>query len=262
MASDTTPHQQRADERGGPARRALGSRANDVRGPSGPRESLRLFVFCAPRRVLRERRGRVSSDPSRSVGLTARGRAQARQLGAQLAHLNIDLAVCTRFLRTQQTLDVALSGRLPPVLIDAGFDEIRAGDFDGQPIEAYWSWRQHHSRSERFPRGESVDEALLRYANTLRRLLSRTEMVTLLVVHGFALRHIAAAATTSSSQSFHSSFANALPYLFDECAIERAAAGLEASAQSDLAEHPRGAATLERGDTFAALEPRDSVARE
>jgi hypothetical protein len=42
-----------------------------------------------------------------------------------------------------------------------------------------------------------VDEALLRYANALRRLLSRTEAVTLLVVHEFA-RHIAGAAAAAS----------------------------------------------------------------
>jgi broad specificity phosphatase PhoE len=222
--------------------------------------TLRLFVFARHADSSANVANVLSSDPARSVGLTARGRAQAHQLGAQLAHLHVDLAVCSRLLRTQQALDVALRGRQVPVVIDANFDEIRAGDFDGQPIEAYWSWEQHHTGSERFPRGESIDEALLRYANALRRLLSRTEMVTLLVVHEFALRHIAAAATTSSaSQSFRPSFANALPYLFDECAIERAAAGLEASAQSDLAERPRGAATLERGDTFAASEPRHST---
>jgi broad specificity phosphatase PhoE len=191
----------------------------------------------------------ISSDPGGSEGLTARGRAQARRLGAQLATLDIDLAVCSCFLRTRQTLDVALRGRPVSVLINAGFDEVRAGDFDGQPIEAYWSWEEHHAESERLPRGESVDEALLRYANALRRLLSRTEPVTLLVVHELAVRHIAEAATTSSSPSSQASIANALPYLFDERAIERAAADLEESSQSDLAEHGRGAATCERGDT-------------
>jgi broad specificity phosphatase PhoE len=138
------------------------------------------------------------------------------------------------------------------VLIDAGFDEVRAGDFDGQPIEAYRSWEQQHTESERLPRGESVDEAQLRYANALRRLLSRAEPVTLLVVHEIALRHIASAATTSSSPFSQASVANAIPYLFDEHAVERAAADLEESVQSDLAEYGRGAATAERGDTVTA----------
>jgi broad specificity phosphatase PhoE len=193
----------------------------------------------------------VSSDPARSVGLTARGRAQARQLGDQLAALDIDLAVCTSFLRTQETAGIALHGRRIPVLIDRGFDEVRAGDFDAKPIETYWSWERDHTGSDRFPRGESVDEALLRYSSALRRLLSRTESVTLLVVHEFALRRIVVAATTPSS-AFHTRFANALPYLFDEHAIERAAAGLKESAKSDLPARGRSARTRGRGETFAS----------
>ena len=173
----------------------------------------------------------VSSDPARRVALTVRGRTQARQLGAQLANLGVDLAVSSCFLRTQLTLELGLRGRPVRVLIDQGFDEIRAGDFDGEPIEAYWSWDRSHTQSERFPRGESVDEALLRYAHALRRLLSRTEPVTLVVVHEFALHHITAAATTSPSLFPHPHFANALPYLFDGSAIERAAVGIAESAQ-------------------------------
>jgi broad specificity phosphatase PhoE len=160
-----------------------------------------------------------------------------RQLGAELANLAIDLGVCTRFLRTRQTLEVALGGRDIPVVTDPGFDEIRAGDLEGQPIQAYWSWNEHHTGSERFPHGESVNEALLRYANALRRLVLRPESGTLLVVHEFALRRIAAAATTSSSLSSSPPFANALPYLFDEGAIQRAAFGLEASVRSGPTEH-------------------------
>jgi hypothetical protein len=56
--------------------------------------------------------------------------------------------------------------------------------------------------------------------------LSRTETVTLLVVHEFALRQIAEAATTPSSLSSIVAIANGLRYLFDERAIERAAASL------------------------------------
>jgi broad specificity phosphatase PhoE len=100
---------------------------------------VRLFVFARHAESSANVTGVVSSDPSHSVALTARGRAQACQLGAQLANLEIDLAVCSRFLRTQQTLELALQGRQVPVVIDADFDEVQAGDFDGEPIESYWS---------------------------------------------------------------------------------------------------------------------------
>lgn len=234
---------------GGARPRQLERRAGGVRAPSRP-QPVRVFVFARHAESTANVARVVSSDPARAVGLTARGRAQARRLGAQLAALDVELAVCTSFLRTQETVALALGGRPIPVLIDRGFDEIRAGDFDGKPITAYWSWEQNHAASDRLPRGESVNEALLRYANALRRLSSRTEAVTLLVIHEFALRRIAAAATTPSSLS-DPRFANTHSYLFDERAIERAAAGLEESAQSDLTVHGRRVVTSRRDDTLA-----------
>ena len=61
----------------------------------------------------------MSSDPAHGPGLTARGRAQALRLGAQIANLEIDLAVCTRFLRTRATVDLALHARTVPLLVAA-----------------------------------------------------------------------------------------------------------------------------------------------
>jgi broad specificity phosphatase PhoE len=206
--------------------------------PGATSPAVRVFVFTRHAESSANIAGVVSSVPSGSAGLTARGRAPARQLGTQLANIEIDLAVCTRFLRTQQTAELALQARRVPLLIDAGFAEVRADDFDGQPIETYWSWEQEHSASDRLPHGESRKEALLRHADALGRLLSRTEQVTLLVVHEFALRHIAAA-TMSASPTAQPSFANAVPYLFDEEAIERAAAYIGHFFQADLDRHRR-----------------------
>jgi broad specificity phosphatase PhoE len=79
------------------------------------------------------------------------------------------------------------------------FDEIRAGDLDGARTGAYWSWRDQHTAADRPPHGESIDDALRRYAGALRRLLAREEQVTLVVIHEIALRSIAAAASTSTS---------------------------------------------------------------
>ena len=66
------------------------------------------------------------------------------------------------------------------------------------------------------------------------------------MIHEFALRHIVKAATPPGSLPE----GNALPYLFDERAIEQAAAGLEKLAHSDLAEH-RDAVAFEPGDAVA-----------
>ena len=200
---------------------------------------LRLFVFARHAESVANPANMLNSNPSQPVELTARGRTQARALGAQLANLHVDLAVGTRLLRTQQTIDIALDGRQVPTLIEPGFDEIRAGDLEGARIEAYRSWRDQHTLGDHLPHGESIQDALRRYADALRRLLDRTETVTLVVIHDLALRYIAAAAATSSSPVNGTAFPNAVPYLFDEPAARRAATSLAALASSAQSQSDR-----------------------
>jgi len=191
--------------------------------------ALRLFVFARHAESTANAEHVLSSDPSRPVALSARGQAEARVLGIQLANVHVDLAVGTRLLRTQQTIDIALQGRQVPVLIEPDFDELRGGDLDGGPIEAYRSWRHQHSLSDRLPHGESPADALRRYANALRRLLARTETITLAVIHELGLRNIVTGAADGSRWP-DMAFANAVPFLLDEDAVRRAAASLDAMA--------------------------------
>ena len=192
----------------------------------------RLFVLARHAESTANTMLALSSDPARPVALTERGRAQARALGAQLANVHIDLAVGTRFQRTQETIGIALDGRRVPVLIEPGLDELRAGDLDGAPMETFWSWRRQHTMSDRLPHGESPDDALRRYASALRRLLARTEPVTLVVLHESALRNIALAADADGSPLPPGAVGNAIPFLFDEHAVSRAATSLDVMAIS------------------------------
>ena len=194
---------------------------------------MRLFIFARHGESAANVGGVVSSDPGHGASLTSRGRAQARCLGAQIANLEIDLAVCTRFLRTRETADLALHGRTVPLLIEPDLDEINTGAFDGAPIRAYWAWREQHSSSDRFPGGESLDEAVRRYADGLQRLLAREQAVTLIVAHEHALRHVAEAAGRVRAGR---AIANALPYLFDENAVRSATQCLYALAPSGARE--------------------------
>jgi broad specificity phosphatase PhoE len=194
-----------------------------------PADMLRLFVFARHAESAANAADVLNTNPSQPVALTARGRTQARALGAQLAHLHVDLAVGTRLLRTRQTIDLALDSRQVPTLIESGFDEIRAGDLEGARIEAYRSWRGQHTAADRLPHGESIGDALQRYAGALRRLLGRKEKVTLVVIHEIALRYITAGAATGLSPLNDTAFPNAAPYLFDEPAVRRAAASLAAA---------------------------------
>lgn len=189
---------------------------------------LRLFVFVRHAESAANARQVLNTDPSRPVPLTDRGRAQARALSAQLANLPIDLAISSRLPRAQETMSIALGGREIPVLTEPGFDEIRAGDLDGEPIQAYWDWLGQHAASDQMPHGESLDGALQRYADALRRLLARAAPVTLVVTHELALRHIAAAAAPGNPPWSGAEVAHAVPYLFDSRALQRAAVGLAA----------------------------------
>jgi broad specificity phosphatase PhoE len=180
---------------------------------------MRLFVFARHAESAANLDHALNTDPARPIGLTPRGRAQARRLGERLADVDVQLAVTTNFLRTQQTAELALQGRDVPFLIEPDLDEIRAGLFDGKPIDAYWAWKERHSPRDRFPGGESLHQAIQRSAAALYRLLERSEPVTLVVAHELALRWI----TDADSE-----IPNAVPYLLDEDAVRRAALRLDA----------------------------------
>jgi broad specificity phosphatase PhoE len=192
---------------------------------------MRLFVLARHGESSANAAGLLSSDPSRPIGLTPRGREQARQLGEQLANLDIELVVATDFVRTRETAELAMQGRDIPLVVEPDLDEIRAGAFDGKPISSYWTWKEQHARSERFPLGESLDDATRRYANALRRLLARSEAVTLIVGHELEIRYIAeAAAGADTLGRSEIRIANAAPYLFDESAVRNAVDRLDALA--------------------------------
>jgi broad specificity phosphatase PhoE len=194
---------------------------------------MRLFIFARHAESALNAAGLLSSDPSRPIGLTRHGTEQARRLGQQLANVDIDLAVATRFLRTSKTVELALHGRAIPVVVEPDLDEIRAGGFDGKPISAYWAWKAEHGRDEHFPHGESLDDAARRYAGALRRLLGRPEAVTLIVGHELAIRYIVEAAVGANTLGLSETrIANATPYLFNETALRTAAERLVALASS------------------------------
>jgi broad specificity phosphatase PhoE len=199
--------------------------------PGSSAQSMRLFIFARHAESALNAAGLLGSDPSRPTGLTPHGTEQARRLGQQLANVNIDLAVATRFLRTRETVELALQGRDIPLLVEPDLDEIRAGGFDGKPLSAYWAWRDEHGRGERFPDGESLDDAVRRYADALWRLLGRSEAVTLIVGHELAIRYIVEAAAGANTLGLSEMrIANATPYLLDETALRTAAARLDALA--------------------------------
>jgi probable phosphoglycerate mutase len=170
---------------------------------------------------------RVSGDPSIPVGLTEKGRNEARLLGQQLAHVPLELCVHTRFSRTRETAEIALAGREVPFEVEPLFDDIKVGELEGKTLDDYRAWKREHGRSDDFPGGESLDDAARRYAKAYGKLLERPEQSILVVTHEIPLRYAINAADDSDDLDGPAhQLANATPYLFDERAMKRAMEGI------------------------------------
>jgi phosphoserine phosphatase len=190
---------------------------------------MRLFIFARHAESCANVTHSLSSDPAKPIDLTPRGVRQARFLGQQLANLAIEEAVCSRFLRTRRTIEVALGN--VHIRVDRDLDEIDAGSLDGASIEEYRTWTTHHAPSEQLPGGESQNETARRLCSGFRRLLYGEDRVTVVVCHAGAIRTLLEAAGRAPRGEIH----NATPYLFDETALRRSLAHLEASIRLEAA---------------------------
>jgi probable phosphoglycerate mutase len=164
----------------------------------------------------------VNGDPALDKGLSEQGIEEAQRLAGQLAALPLDLVAVSPFPRALQTANIALDGREVPHLVDDDLGDVRIGELEGESLDAYRAAPAHSDRKERFPGGESLDEAALRYARAFERLLSRDEAVTFVVCHEIPVRYlINAAAGSGELNGPHRYVANAAPYLFDEASLQR-----------------------------------------
>ena len=185
---------------------------------------MRLFVLSRHAHSTLNVAGRVNGDPTVPVPLTKDGEEQARQLGAQLANVPLELCVHTSFTRTRETAQLALEGREIPFVEEPLLDDIDVGDLEGAMIEEYRAWKAKHARDEPFPGGESLDDAARRYTQAFERLLARPERHVLVVCHEIPLRYALNAVGGSSDLDGPAhQIANAAPYLFDEQQLQRAA---------------------------------------
>jgi broad specificity phosphatase PhoE len=192
---------------------------------------VRLIVLTRHAHSTLNEAHRVNGDPNVPVAITETGRAQAEQLGQQLAQIPIELCVHTRFGRTQETADEVLRGRVVPRLEEPLLDDIDVGDLEGVTLDEYRDWKRERARSDSFPGGESLDDAARRYARAYERLLERSEQALLVICHEIPVRYaLNAAAGSDDLDGPAHSIPNATPYLFDEEALARAAARIRSLA--------------------------------
>src|SRR5881394_1493288 len=139
---------------------------------------MRLFLVARHGQSLFNVDQVVNGDPALDRGLSEQGIEEAERLAGQIAALPLDLVAVSPFPRALQTANIALAGREVPHLVVEDLGDIRIGALEGEPLDAYRAAPAHHDRKKRFPGGESLDEAALRYAGALDRLLARDERVT------------------------------------------------------------------------------------
>ena len=196
---------------------------------AGSVRPVRLLLLARHGQSLFNVSGVVNGDPALDRGLSDAGRAAAAELGVELAAVPIDLCVTSRFPRAQETARLALGSRAAdvPHEIDSDLDDIRIGELEGRTLADYRVWKHAHTRADRFPGGESLDEAAARYAAALARLAARTEDTVLCVCHEIPVRYAinAAGGSPDPDKPFHD-VPNATPFLFDAEAVRRAAAAL------------------------------------
>jgi len=174
---------------------------------------------------------RVNGDPSVPVRLTDVGKEEARLLGLQLSNLPFDLCMHTRFGRTQETAALALAGRDVPVEVEPLLDDIDVGELEGVSVEEFRAWKAKHTRADRFPGGESLDDAARRYAEAYRKLLEGSRRLVFVVCHEIPIRYAlnGAAGSDQLDGPVHA-LPNATPFMFDRPSLARAAERIEALA--------------------------------
>jgi alpha-ribazole phosphatase len=190
---------------------------------------VRLFVLVRHGQSELNVSRRVNGDPSVEVALTAQGEAEAEGLGLQVANVELDLCVHTRFGRSRRTAEIAVGQRRLPIVEEPLLDDIDVGDLEGETIEDYRAWKHGHRRDEPFPGGESLDDAARRYGGAFERLLARSERRVLVVCHEIPVRYALNAASGSDALDgppFHD-LPNAVPFAFGRASLARAVERIE-----------------------------------
>jgi broad specificity phosphatase PhoE len=201
---------------------------------------MRLFILTRHAESTLNHENRVNGDPSRPAPLTEAGRREGRLLGLQVRALPLDACVHTRFGRTLETGRLAVEDRDVPLVEDELLDDVRVGELEGWTVDDYRAWKREHTRGDRFPGGESLDEAALRYAEAFRELIARPNKCALVVCHEIPIRYALNAVLRSDDlDSPVHNLPNATPFLFDEPALADAAAHIERLTETSGIRSPR-----------------------
>jgi probable phosphomutase (TIGR03848 family) len=154
------------------------------------------------------------------VGLSERGRDQAKALGALLADLSVVRLVTSPLLRCWQTAEAIAEGQAsdPGIAVDEGLGECRYGAWTGRALEGLadeplWRTVQDVPSQARFPdseayAGESLAEMAHRVVSAVRRIDAEVAAqhgpasVWVAVSHGDPIKAVVAEAAGAHLDSF------------------------------------------------------------
>jgi broad specificity phosphatase PhoE len=186
---------------------------------------MRVFILARHGESVLNVQRLVNGDPAVPGPLSEAGAAQARSLGEQVANIPLDVCVHTSFGRTRETAELAVGDSGVPFLEEPLLDDVKVGELEGSTVDEYRAWKRRHTRRDRFPGGESLDEAATRFAAGLESVLRLPDRVVLVVTHEIPIRYaLNAVAGSSELDAPTHDIRNCVPYLFDEPALEQAIA--------------------------------------
>jgi len=194
------------------------------------------------KRLILARHGEAESNTAGTVSgippgapLTGRGREEGQVLASALRRSPVDLGVATEFVRTQETLAIALRDRGFERLVLPELNEIRFGGFDGGSLDTYRTWAWTEEPDVRPPGdGESRSEVAERVAAGLDLLLERDEDVILVVSHALPVRYILDASDGAFPAARIEPVAHARLYPLERAGAERAAETLRVWAEAPV----------------------------
>ena len=144
---------------------------------------------------------------SRVVSLTERGRAEATAMGALLAKVEFDRAICSGLPRTLETAKAVLGSRSLKLEIMPALEEIRGGDAVARahlspPDYAYAMFRAGEPDA-RFAAGETFAEFAARVLSAFHAIVAEQNWTSLLMVcHGGVNRAILTDVTGAGLKAF------------------------------------------------------------
>jgi len=146
-----------------------------------------LTLFYSPHSTsVDNEAGRASGHAD--VPLSQLGRQQARELGQHYAAEALDAVFCSDLQRAATTAEIAFSGRVLPLVLDARLRECDYGDMTQYPVARIDEEFPQRIR-EPFPHGQSVLMVVQGVGTFLRDVLSEYTGKTIVVIGHRATRY-------------------------------------------------------------------------